>query len=201
LRDAKDARILLEAVRRGILPLIKRRIIFNENRKLTSGSVFVWEEDEEEGGLLRWTDGRRWSQSRMRGDYLYYEEKVEITPEEKELKAARRAHRTSNPNVALPPPTRRKDRPSKIDGLTKQTYSAIVQLPGTPRIRRWHVVAYFEVRFFLLLPVIDHYHYLRDINVPRGVFQSAKAVGPIPDSYLYNLPDRAESSSASSYPP
>ena len=26
----------------------------------------------------------------MRGDYLYYEEKIEITPEEKDAKAARR---------------------------------------------------------------------------------------------------------------
>ena len=32
----------------------------------------------------------RRSQSRMRGDYLYYEEKIEITPEEKDAKAARR---------------------------------------------------------------------------------------------------------------
>ena len=30
------------------------------------------------------------SQSRMRGDYLYYEEKIEITAEEKDAKAARR---------------------------------------------------------------------------------------------------------------
>ena len=30
------------------------------------------------------------SQSRMRGDYLYYEEKIEVTPEEKDAKAARR---------------------------------------------------------------------------------------------------------------
>lgn len=32
----------------------------------------------------------RRSQSRMRGDYLFYEEKIETTPEEKEAKAARR---------------------------------------------------------------------------------------------------------------
>lgn len=30
------------------------------------------------------------SQSRMKGDYLFYEEKVETTQEEKEAKAARR---------------------------------------------------------------------------------------------------------------
>jgi hypothetical protein len=30
------------------------------------------------------------SQSRMRGDYLFYEEKIETTQEEKDAKAARR---------------------------------------------------------------------------------------------------------------
>lgn len=30
------------------------------------------------------------SQSRMRGDYLFYEEKVETTQEERDIKAARR---------------------------------------------------------------------------------------------------------------
>ena len=106
LRDANDAHIVFEAVRLGVLPLIKRRLTSDERDQLTSGNVFVWEEAEHKGGLERWTDGRRWychpisityvaemycrSQSRMRGDYLFYEEKIEITPEEKDAKAARR---------------------------------------------------------------------------------------------------------------
>ncbi|KAK1222749.1 hypothetical protein PQX77_014389 [Marasmius sp. AFHP31] len=146
IRDAHDAHVVLEAVRLNILPIIKRRLIASERELLNSGNVFVWEEAEDEGGLLRWTDGRRWSQSRMRGDYLFYEEKVETTQEEKDAKAARRARRASDPTAILPPPTRRKDRPSKPNGLTKQTYSAIVNLPGTTETRKWHVVAYFSVR-------------------------------------------------------
>lgn len=33
-----------------------------EREQLQAGNVFVWEEaeDSDEGGLLRWTDGRRW---------------------------------------------------------------------------------------------------------------------------------------------
>jgi hypothetical protein len=99
----------------------------------------------------------------MRGDYLFYEEKVETTQEERDAKAARRyvaassvemrrfltashrARRASDPTAVLPTPTRRKDRPSKPDGLTKQTYSVAVHLPGSNESRKWHVVAYFSV--------------------------------------------------------
>jgi hypothetical protein len=60
VRDAKDAHVVLEAVRLNMLPLIKRRLTASEREQLSSGNVFVWEEAENDGGLLRWTDGRRW---------------------------------------------------------------------------------------------------------------------------------------------
>ena len=56
-----------------------------------------------------------------------------------------RARRASDPNAIVPPPIRRKDRPSKPNGLTKQTYSVTVNLPGSSETRKWHVVAYFSV--------------------------------------------------------
>lgn len=46
---------------------------------------------------LKW---RYRSQSRMRGDYLFYEEKVETTQDEKDAKAARRY--VSLPSVQMP---------------------------------------------------------------------------------------------------
>ncbi|KAM6491108.1 Gti1/Pac2 family domain containing protein [Amanita muscaria] len=174
VRDAHDAHVVLEAVRRNILPLIKRRLLTSEREDLKSGHVYVWEEAQDEGGLLRWTDGRRWSQSRMRGDYLFYEEKIETTQEEREAKAARRARRASDPNAVIPPPVRRKDRPSKPNGLTKQTYSAIVNFPETGETRKWHVVAYFSGNDYTRLPVIEYYDYLRSIRVPPGIFVNSK---------------------------
>ena len=60
IRDARDAHIILEAVRLNILPLITRRLSSTEREQLGSGNVFVWEEAEFKGGLERWTDGRRW---------------------------------------------------------------------------------------------------------------------------------------------
>ncbi|KAM5539546.1 hypothetical protein V8D89_006655 [Ganoderma adspersum] len=175
LRDARDAHVVFEAVRLGVLPLITRRLTANEREQLVSGNVFVWEEAEhKQGGLERWTDGRRWSQSRMRGDYLFYEEKIETTPEEKEAKAARRARRTLDPFAAPPAPIRRQDRPSKPDGLTKQTYSTHVHTRRGETPRKWHIVAYFSGDDYTRLPVVENYEYLRNIRVPEGIFTSAK---------------------------
>ncbi|KAJ7726528.1 Gti1/Pac2 family-domain-containing protein [Mycena metata] len=179
LRDVTDAHRVLEAVRRHTLPLIRRRLVSHERAQLKSGNVFVWEEaeDSDEGGLVRWTEGRRWSQSRMRGDYLFYEEKIETTQEEKQAKAARRANKASDLAASLPAPPRRKDRPSKVDGLTKQTYSVTVRMPGSPTTRKWHIVAYFSASDYTRLPVIENYDYLRDIRVPDGIFTSNRTAG------------------------
>jgi len=174
IRDVADAHKVLEAVRLNILPLIRRRLLAHERAQLRSGNVFVWEEseDSDEGGLVRWTEGRRWSQSRMRGDYLFYEEKIETTHEEKQAKAARRASRASDLPIDLPGPPKRKDRPSKVNGLTKQTYSVTVRMPGASNTRKWHIVAYFSASDYTRLPVVDNYDYLRRIRVPDGVFTS-----------------------------
>jgi hypothetical protein len=67
VRDARDAQTVFEAVRRGVLKPVTRRL--NEVERamfIQSGSIFVWEESDDELGLKRWTDGRVWSQSRMR---------------------------------------------------------------------------------------------------------------------------------------
>ncbi|KAF9241298.1 Gti1/Pac2 family-domain-containing protein [Melanogaster broomeanus] len=194
VRDAKDAHVVLEAVRLNILPLIRRRLTASEREQLESGNVFVWEEAENDGGLLRWTDGRRWSQSRMRGDYLFYEEKMETTQEEKDAKAALRARRAADPFAVAPPTNRRKDRPNRPNGLTKQTYSALVHLPGSSHPRKWHVVAYFTGEDYMRLPVIENYDYLRNLRVPAGIFVSSKANGLRNDRYSYT------DSGASYYP-
>ncbi|CCM04152.1 uncharacterized protein FIBRA_06314 [Fibroporia radiculosa] len=174
LRDARDAHIVFEAVRQNVLPLITKRLSATERDQVESGNVFVWEEAEhKQGGLERWTDGRRWSQSRMRGDYLFYEEKIETTPEEKAAKAARRARRTLDPFSYQPTPTRQ-DRPSKPDGLTKQTYSTHVYT-SQAEPRKWHIVAYFSGDDYTRLPVVEDYDFLRNLRLPDGVFASPRA--------------------------
>ncbi|KAI0033596.1 Gti1/Pac2 family-domain-containing protein, partial [Vararia minispora EC-137] len=67
-----DALIILEAARRGLIPRVTRRLVDAERKMITSGSVFVF--DEEESGIKRWTDGLFWSASRILGNFLLYRE-------------------------------------------------------------------------------------------------------------------------------
>ncbi|EAU83455.1 cAMP-independent regulatory protein [Coprinopsis cinerea okayama7 len=67
-----DALLILEAARRGLIPRVTRRLVDSERKMITSGSVFVF--DEEESGIKRWTDGFFWSPSRILGNFLLYRE-------------------------------------------------------------------------------------------------------------------------------
>ena len=67
-----DALLILEAARRGMIPRVTRRLVDAERKMITSGSVFVFDEDE--SGIKRWTDGFFWSPSRILGNFLLYRE-------------------------------------------------------------------------------------------------------------------------------
>ncbi|KAJ2702120.1 Gluconate transport-inducing protein [Coemansia sp. IMI 203386] len=70
--STEDALLVFEACRLGILQRRSRRLVESERKHVQSGSVFVW--DETEAGIRRWTDGRRWSPSRVSGCFLIYTE-------------------------------------------------------------------------------------------------------------------------------
>ncbi|KAG8759845.1 hypothetical protein FRC12_009678 [Ceratobasidium sp. 428] len=55
IETTEDALLILEAARRGLIPRVTRRLVDRERRMITSGSVFVFDEDE--SGIKRWTDG------------------------------------------------------------------------------------------------------------------------------------------------
>jgi hypothetical protein len=159
--------------------MIRRRLSPNERDLLQSGEVFVWEEADYKGGLERWTDGRKWGASRMREPFLFYEEKALPTQEEREAKAARRftsARKMSDAQTPYPPAFKRQERPSKVDGLTKQTYSAWVWLPGTTQPKKWHLTAYFSASTYSQLPVIEHDPTLSRIQVPNGIYVTGKGL-------------------------
>ncbi|KAH7104042.1 Gti1/Pac2 family-domain-containing protein [Auriculariales sp. MPI-PUGE-AT-0066] len=174
LRDARDAQLILEAVRLGILQIVNRRL--NEAERtayIKSGSVFVWEESDDELGLKRWTDGRFWSQSRMREPFLFYEERVVDRVPNEPRGSARGSPTSSSPSspTARPP-----------QGLVKQTYSAFVHGQGPLRPdgspakpRKLHLTAYLTYADVPNLPTIDLDPVLRVIAIPPGVYRSAKA--------------------------
>ncbi|KAJ2499936.1 Gluconate transport-inducing protein [Coemansia sp. RSA 1972] len=67
-----DALLMFEACRLGMLQRRTHRLCERERSMLDSGCVYVW--DESESGIRRWTDGKRWSPSRVNGCFLSYTE-------------------------------------------------------------------------------------------------------------------------------
>jgi hypothetical protein len=78
-----DARMLIQACEQGVLRVLSRRPTSSEKPSLArSGHVFIYEGTT--SSIQRWTDGRRWSPSRVLGDFLIYGER-EATPRSSEI--------------------------------------------------------------------------------------------------------------------
>ncbi|KLO10547.1 hypothetical protein SCHPADRAFT_856464, partial [Schizopora paradoxa] len=213
VRDARDAQTVFEAVRRGSLRPVTRRL--NEIERamfIQSGAIFVWEESEDELGLKRWTDGRVWSQSRMREPYLFYDEKLPNDPtsdtaaQQASPQAVFRfvdgSSRGGGSSSIISHFDRSAHRHNHV-GLIKQAYSALV-MSGSSRPRKWHLTAYFTYADLQNLPTIDHDQLLRSITVPPGIYRSGKARSRNSDATLDTaINGMAPSlvSSASSSPP
>ncbi|KZT51276.1 hypothetical protein CALCODRAFT_145878 [Calocera cornea HHB12733] len=178
IRNAHEAHIVMEAVRRGHLPLITRRLSTKERQDLIAhGAVFVWEESDyrggvDRGGIERWTDGCKWSQSRMHEPFLLYEEKAEVPKEESEkLSGDKKGDAASR--------ARRQNRPNKPDGLTKQTYSALLTpdtvSPGQ-KPAKWHLTCYFLRSLLTKLPLVEDDPLLSGLRPEPGTFVTAKGL-------------------------
>ena len=68
VENTKDAFILFEACRCGLLSRVTQRLAGKDRHTVASGSVYIY--DETESGIKRWTDGKVWSPSRISGNYL-----------------------------------------------------------------------------------------------------------------------------------
>ncbi|TFK84170.1 hypothetical protein K466DRAFT_234386 [Polyporus arcularius HHB13444] len=74
IKTTRDAMLVFEATRVGIVPRVTRRFHELEKRSIIrSGAIFVF--TEEESGIKRWTDPYLWSASRMQGNFLMYRER------------------------------------------------------------------------------------------------------------------------------
>lgn len=126
-------------------PMVHRRLDAEERRYVRPGSVFVWEErsttSEAAGlGIERWTDGLRWGPSRVRDDFLFYQEKF--------------------------------TKAEGSDVLTKQTYSAWVNLPTGPK--KWHLTAYFTQATVNGMNTVDDIPCMRGVTVPPGMYRRSR---------------------------
>lgn len=71
---------IIDMCRMNVLPRVKTRLGESERNMIRPGSVFVYE--EEESGILRWTDGKLWSSSKIHGRCLIYYEQMEVDADE-----------------------------------------------------------------------------------------------------------------------
>ncbi|KAL2022297.1 hypothetical protein VTK56DRAFT_5695 [Thermocarpiscus australiensis] len=79
LATTMDALLVVEGCLRGYLNHVPRRPYPAERDELMrSGNIFVYEENA--SGVKRWTDGIKWSPSRVHRDYLVYREVLEKGP-------------------------------------------------------------------------------------------------------------------------
>ncbi|KAN0123710.1 Gti1/Pac2 family domain containing protein [Russula decolorans] len=182
VRDARDAHTVFEAVRLGLLRPVTRRL--NEVERsmyITSGAIFVWEESDDDLGLKRWTDGRVWSQSRMREPYLFYDERLPSdearttdhpTRSSGNFRFVDGIARSGPISPALSHYDRSEHHPL---GLVKQAYSAWVLENQEVKPRKWHLTAYFTYADLPQIPTIDQDPMLCSMVVPVGVYRSGKA--------------------------
>lgn len=153
IRSVEDARIILYAAHRGLLPVITRRLDADEKQALRPGDVYVWVEGNPQTditglGIVRWTDGRKWSQSRTRDEFLYYEEE------------------DAN-GCPLPRP----------DRMVKQTYSTTVSATASRAAYRICLHTYYTDNSLRLYGTIDSIPELQGLQVPPGLFTRIKKPG------------------------
>ncbi|KAI6037592.1 Gti1/Pac2 family-domain-containing protein [Pisolithus marmoratus] len=159
IRSTRDAHKIFYAVQLRILPMITRRLDADERLTLCSGCIYAWEErgphTEITGlGIERFTEGRRWSPSRVRDEFLFYYEKY--TP----------------PTEAGNSGSSDKQPPRDWDPLVKQTYSVWVDTEKGRR--KWHLTAYFTQATVDQLGTIDDIPGVAELVVPEGTFQSTR---------------------------
>ncbi|KAH8806842.1 Gti1/Pac2 family-domain-containing protein [Flagelloscypha sp. PMI_526] len=159
IRNSKDAQKIFYAVEQGILHMVTKRLDVDERAALRSGNIYAWEErgphSEVTGlGIERFTEGRRWSPSRVREDFLFYYEKYAPPP-----------NHPGGPKA-----------PKEWEGLVKQTYSVWVDLPKGRR--KWHLTAYFGSGGVEGLRTVDDEDSLRTLRVPPDHFKSTRTTKP-----------------------
>ncbi|KAH8116017.1 Gti1/Pac2 family-domain-containing protein [Phellopilus nigrolimitatus] len=191
IRSTRDANQIFYAVARNVLPMTVRRLDAEERRAITSGNVYVWEErganSEATGlGIERWTDGMRWSPSRVRDEFLFYHQK-ELDPDEAADLPPTRWARIVRPRASGSDGSSSDASPDKIphqqasndpERLIKQTYSVIVALPEDRQrgiFRKWHLTAYFTQATVDDLSTVDEMLPSPHVAVPEGWFRSARA--------------------------
>ncbi|KAH9946948.1 Gti1/Pac2 family-domain-containing protein [Amylocystis lapponica] len=174
IRSRADSHVIFHAVTLGLLPMVARRLEPAERQYVCTGSVFVWEErcstaDATAAGIERWTDGRRWGASRVRDDFLFYQEKLPEIDSDSELASLMYVSFPWASIGAVPISAT-----SLGSRLVKQTSSVYVQTPAGRR--KWHLVAYSTQVTLDSLDTVDDIPELAALQgtIPEGQYIKAR---------------------------
>ncbi|KAH7333591.1 Gti1/Pac2 family-domain-containing protein [Rhizoctonia solani] len=171
IRNAHDAQMVFESVRRGLLPMVKQRLSIVDCDLLQPGQVYCWEQENGEAGIERWTDGRRWGASRARDNFLFYIESP-TTSEHSDESSNPDNHKIHH-EQRLPWDFRQDQRSS---GFTKQTYSAWAMLSPNYPPCRWNLTAYFSGEDYLTLPTVDDDLTFSGLIIPQGIYTTVESL-------------------------
>ncbi|KLO11747.1 hypothetical protein SCHPADRAFT_905772 [Schizopora paradoxa] len=169
IRSVQDAHIVFHAVMTGLLPMVTRRLDTEERRAVRSGNVYVWEErgrhTEATGlGIERWTDGIRWSASRVRDEFLLYHERdTGVDIDYGDMDGYGSMDGSASSQLADMRASNR---------LVKQTYSVFVNT--SQGRRKWHLTAYYVPSSLTQLRTVDDLPQLAAVRPPEGMYTSAK---------------------------
>lgn len=143
VRTPADAILLIQACYNGFLPRVDKRLSPKQGRSIRNGSVFIWEENET--GLRRWTDGRKWSPSRVSGRFLVYREMESKTTNPSMTQTAPEQNTTSES------PRQKRDFRSVvgIDEVqsVERPKSQLMKLSfsiASPTGQHWHLINYYH---------------------------------------------------------
>ncbi|KAF8324083.1 hypothetical protein DL93DRAFT_95540 [Clavulina sp. PMI_390] len=160
-------------VRTEIFPLRKRPLSQVERDNLAPGQVFVWTESI---GLESWTDGRKWRAGRLQDVFLIHDERVtrsahrnvERARMDNSVQQPARANGSGNRSdiSAIP-----KERTHSLGTLTKQTFSAWVNVLSTGQRVKWHLSAYSLGQNPDNTATVDTHTDLVGIQVPDGIYE------------------------------
>ncbi|KAJ2743813.1 Global transcription regulator sge1 [Coemansia sp. BCRC 34301] len=187
--STRDAMMIFEACRRGVLPRVVRRLHDNEKQAIDAGTVVVF--DEREAKMKRWTDGRLWTPSRIVNNFLLYRElQQKMQPGQEgaaEVGRWTRNARSRHPGsygsskgVFVP----------KEHGLIKRTISLTVPdnetefLQGASarvpaRIHQQHLIAYSYAEGEAQLPAPEDMEELQSLRLPQLLLHIQKFRRPI----------------------
>ncbi|KAJ2848808.1 Global transcription regulator sge1, partial [Coemansia erecta] len=206
VESTRDALIVFEACRQGVLPRIKRRLNDAEKQLIGDGTVIVF--DEREAGMKRWTDGKLWTPSRILGNFLTYRELDKKLPPNQQGMAEVARWTTASATVdasgecGLNFATARSDGMpesacvtnkgvlfTKANGLIKRTISLTVP-DNEPeflsrnewrplKVHHQHLVVYFRAETAALLPRPEDMEELEALRLPLRILQIQKFRRPV----------------------